>query len=85
MLLRAKGLGLINIYCIITRHTCFDLSPEASSQFQSQLIDLKSRLEAQEAETRKADSKFKFSLDETEKLKADFNTEKADWAKKRPV
>ena len=56
---------------------------EASSQFQSQLTDLKTRLEAQEAETRKADSKFKFSLDEKEKLKAEFNTEKATWAEEK--
>ena len=44
---------------------------------------MKTRLEAQEAETRKADSKFKFSLDENEKLKTDFNTEKAAWAKEK--
>ena len=58
-------------------HFCFDLSfQEASSQFQFQLTDLKTQLEAQEAETRKADSKFKFSLDENEKLKTEFNAEK---------
>ena len=78
MLLLAKGLGLINICCFITLHICLDFFfQEASSQFQSQLTDLKTRLEAQEAETRKADSKFKFSLDENEKLKTKFNTEKA--------
>ena len=84
MLLLAKGLGLINICCYITVHICLDFFfQEASSQFQSQLTDLKSRLEAQEAETRKADSKFKFSLDENEKLKTEFNTEKAAWAEER--
>ena len=56
---------------------------EASSQFQSQLADLKTRLEAQEAETRKADSKFKFSLHENEKLKTEFNTQKAAWAEEK--
>ena len=44
---------------------------------------MKSRLEAQEAEPRKAGSKFKFSLDENEKLKTDFNIEKAAWAEER--
>ena len=84
MLLLAKGLGLINIYYLIIVHTCFDLFfQEASSQFQSQLTDLKTRLEAQESETRKADSKFKFSLDENEKLKTEFNTEKAAWAEEK--
>ena len=47
------------------------------------MTDLKTRLEAQEAETRKADSKFKFSLDENEKLKTEFNTEKAAWAEEK--
>ena len=78
MLLLAKGLGLINIYCFLIVHIFLDFFfQEASSQFQSQLTDLKTRLEAQEAETRKADSKFKFSLDENEKLKTELNTEKA--------
>ena len=30
-----------------------------------------------------ADSKFKFSLDETEKLKISFNTERTAWAEER--
>ena len=47
------------------------------------MTDLKTRLEAQEAETRKADSKFTFSLDENEKLKTDFNTKKAAWAEEK--
>ena len=46
---------------------------------------MKSWLEAQEAETRKAESKFKFSLDENEKLKTHFNTEKAAWAGEKVV
>ena len=85
MLLLAKGLGLfLNLYCDITVDNCLtSYLQEASTQFQSQLADLKNRLELQEAETRKADSKFKFSLDETENLKTDFNTEKAVWAEEK--
>ena len=40
------------------------------------MVELKNRLERQEAETCKDDSKFKFSLDENEKLKAGFSTER---------
>ena len=56
---------------------------ESSSPFQSQLTDLKTRLEAQEAETRKAESKFKFSLDKNEKPKTEFHVEKATWAEEK--
>jgi predicted nucleic acid-binding Zn-ribbon protein len=49
---------------------------DATAQLQSQLADVKTRLEHQESETRKADSKFKFSLDETEKLKTSFDAER---------
>ena len=54
-----------------------------TAQLQSQLADVKIRLEGQESETRKANSKFKFTLDETEKLKTSFNTERAAWAEER--
>ena len=77
-----KGLGLfLNLYYDITvdNYLTFYLQ-EASAQFLSQLAEVKNRLELQEAETRKADSKFKFSLDEAKKLKTRFNTEKAVWA-----
>ena len=37
----------------------------------------------QESETRKADSKFQFSLAETEKLKANFEAERNTWAKEK--
>ena len=47
------------------------------------MTDLKPRLEAQEAETQKADSKFKFSLDENEKPKTEFHVEKATWAEEK--
>ena len=49
---------------------------DTTAQLQSQFTDVKTRLEHQESETRKADSKFKFSLDETEKLKASFDAER---------
>ena len=39
------------------------------SQFESEIFDLKNRLEAQEIETQKANSKFEFSVSEQEKLK----------------
>ena len=47
------------------------------------MTDLKSRLEAQETETQKADTKFKFSISEQEKLKKEFETEKKSWADER--
>ena len=56
---------------------------DALSLTESQLVDVKNRLEHQEAETRKADSKFKFSLDENEKLKAIFATERAVWEEEK--
>ena len=37
---------------------------EASTEAESQLADLKKRLKHQESETRKAEAKFKFTLDE---------------------
>ena len=40
-----------------------------NSQFESEISDLKNRLEAQEIETQKANSKFEFSVSEQEKLK----------------
>ena len=50
------------------------------SQLESEVSDLKNRLEAQEAETQIADSKFKFSVSEQEKLKKEFEMEKKAWA-----
>ena len=59
----------------------FDQS--ATAQLQSQLADAKNRLENQEAKTRKADSKFQFSVTEMEKLKAGFKTERNTWAEEK--
>ena len=80
MLLLAKGLGL---------HFCnpHNFEPvyvqDTTAQLQSQLVDEKTRLENQEFESRKADSKFKFSLAETEKLKTSFEAERNAWAKEK--
>ena len=51
-----------------------------TAQLQSELSELKSRLEAQETETQKANSKFEFSVSEQEKLKSGFEVEKKAWA-----
>ena len=52
----------------------------AISQFESELAFLKSRLETQELETQKANSKFEFSVSENEKLKKNFKSERKIWA-----
>ena len=41
---------------------------------------MKNRLEAQETETQRANSKFEFSISEQEKLKKGFESEKKAWA-----
>ena len=53
------------------------------SQFESELAVLKSRLETQELETQKANSKFEFSVFENEKLKKNFESEKKAWANEK--
>ena len=52
-------------------------------QLQSELSELKNRLELQETETRRANSKFEFSVSETEKLKAGFETGKNSLAEEK--
>ena len=59
------------------------LVQDATVELQSQLADVKSQLEYQESEIRKADSKFKFSLDETKKLKTSFEAERNAWAEEK--
>ena len=54
-----------------------------TAQLQSELFDLKTRLELQDAETQKANSKFEFSVAEVEKLKAGFEVEKSAWAEEK--
>ena len=51
-----------------------------TSQLQTEIADLKNRLQAQESETQRANSKFEFSVSEQEKLKADFEVERKAWA-----
>ena len=59
------------------------LVQDATAELQSQLADAKTRLENQEFETRKADSKFQFSVAETEKLKTSFEAERNAWAEEK--
>ena len=44
---------------------------------------MKNRLEAQETETQKANSKCEFSVAEQEKLKSEFEVEKKAWAEEK--
>ena len=54
-----------------------------TTQLQSELSELKNRLEAQETETQKANSKFQFNVAEQEKLKSEFGIEKKVWAEEK--
>ena len=54
-----------------------------TAQLQSQLTNVKTQLEHQESETRKADSKFQFSLAEMEKLKTSFEVERNTWSEEK--
>ena len=55
----------------------------ATTELESQLNDAKTRLAAQENETRKAESKFQFSVSESEKLQTNFAEDKKAWAEER--
>ena len=54
-----------------------------TAQLQSDLFELKDRLELQETETQRANSKFEFSVSKQEKLRADFEVEKKAWAEEK--
>ena len=56
---------------------------DALTQAESQVVNLKTRLEQQEAETRDAESKLKLRLEESEKLKTGFSTERTAWDKEK--
>nr|XP_020162208.1 uncharacterized protein LOC109747584 [Aegilops tauschii subsp. strangulata] len=56
---------------------------DATADLQSQLSDAKTRLKSQESETRKAESKFKFSVAEMEKLKTSFEAERNTWVEEK--
>ena len=47
------------------------------------MSDAKTRLENQESKTRKADSKFQFSVAEMEKLKTSFEAERNTWVEEK--
>ena len=55
------------------------------TDLDSQLTDAKTRLAAQETKTQQAESKFQFSVSETEKLKTNFVAEKEAWAQEKTV
>ena len=57
----------------------------ATAKLESQLTDAKTRLSNQEYETWKAESKFQFSVAESEKLKTSFEAEKKTWADEKIV
>ena len=50
---------------------------------ETQLNEAKTRLAAQETETQKAESKFQFSVSESEKLKTRFTADREAWAKEK--
>ena len=52
-------------------------------KLESDLADLKSRLKAQEMETRKANAKFVSSIAAQEKLKTEFDAERKAWAEEK--
>ena len=58
----------------------FALVYATTSQLESEVTKLKSRLEIQETELEKANTKFEFSVSEQEKLKKELETEKKAWA-----
>ena len=70
-----KRLGTLILYA--NSHEFNPVFVQATtSQLESEVSDLKNRLEAQETETQRANSKFEFSSSEQETLKKDFEMEK---------
>lgn len=64
-------------------HDFKSLLQEALCLKESELGELKKNIKHQEAETLKAESKFKFCLKENEELKAKFATKRAAWETKK--
>ena len=66
---------------------CSYYNPEimqaACKKFEADISDLKTRLRAQETETRKANAKFVSSIAAQEKLKKDFEAERKAWAEEK--
>ena len=54
-----------------------------TAQLQSELPELKNRLELQETETQSANSKFEFNVSIQEKLRVEFGVEKKAWAEEK--
>ena len=79
-----KALGT---YIVVIRHEVCLINlcclEAATTELESQLNDAKNRLAAQETETRKAESKFQFSVSESEKLKTSFTADKKAWAEEK--
>ena len=55
----------------------------ATTELETQLSEAMTQLEAQETETKKAESKFQFSVSEAEKLNTGFTADKEAWAKEK--
>ena len=55
----------------------------STAQLQSELSEVKNRLELQETETQRANSKFEFSVSEQEKFRNEFYVEKKGWAEEK--
>nr|XP_020151304.1 pollen-specific leucine-rich repeat extensin-like protein 1 [Aegilops tauschii subsp. strangulata] len=66
---------------VLAKHSAKD--EDATAELESQLIDAKTRLATQETKTRKAESKFQFSVAKSEKLKINFEAEKKTWAEEK--
>ena len=55
----------------------------ACKKFETKISELKNHLKTQETETRKANTKFKFSVAAQEKLKKKFETKRKTWAEEK--
>ena len=55
----------------------------ACKKLEADISDLKTRLNTQETETRKANAKFVSSIAAQEKLKTDFDTKRRAWAEEK--
>ena len=56
-----------------------------TAELQTEMSELKTRLELQEAKTQKANSKFEFTVAESKKVKVGFKVEKDAWAEEKIV
>ena len=80
------GCKRLGTYIPVTGYECVCNSvfvQDATAELQLQLADAKTRLENQESETQKADSKFQFSVAEMEKLETSFEAKRNVWAEEK--